>query len=260
MTDKPSESHITQFTHTNIWQKQKVVKRDFWLIPIYILANNIIPLMLLIFLLALYSAFNLDDTSLFSNHNVLIIGGVIAEISIIFSFYLMHINDNLKTMTTKRFKQVRKYVLVIFITYISTIGLNSFYDWLMTLLPETLQYSETQNQMILEDMFENNWMLPFLFVDIVVLTPIIEELLFRHLIIHELGKKITYGVASVLSVILFAGIHVLGATSPFEIGSYIFIALGLVFVYLKSGKNLAVSISLHAFNNLISFIAIVFLK
>src|SRR5699024_11655800 len=116
--------------------------------------------------------------------------------------YFMNINDNLKTITIKRFKQFCNYVLVIFITYISTIGLNSFYDWLMTLLPETLQYSETQNQMILEDMFENNWMLPFLFVDIVVLTPIIEQLLFRHLIIHELGKKITYGVASVLSVIL----------------------------------------------------------
>src|SRR5699024_9794032 len=98
-----------------------------------------------------------------------------------------------------------------------------------------------------------------LFVDIVVLTRIIEEYLFRHLIIYELGKKITYGVASVLSVILFAGIHVLGATSPFEIGSYIFIALGLVFVYLKSGKNLAVSISLYAFNNLIFFIVFVFL-
>jgi len=260
MADKPSEARITQLTHTSIWQKQKVVKRDFWLIPIYILANNIIPLMLLIFLLVLYSAFNLDGNSLFSKHNVFITGGVIAEISIILSFYLMHINDNLKSITKKRFKQVRKYILVIFITYIFTIGLNGLYDWFMTFLPETLQYNETQNQMILEDMFENNWMLPFLFVDIVILTPIIEELLFRHLIIHELGKKITYGVASLLSVILFAGIHVLGATSPFEIGSYIFIAVGLVFVYLKSSKNLAVSISLHAFNNLISFIAIVFLK
>ena len=54
--------------------------------------------------------------------------------------------------------------------------------------------------------------------------------------------------------------HVLGATSPFEIGSYLIIGAGLAFVYVKSGMNLAVSITLHALNNLISFIAIVILK
>lgn len=52
----------------------------------------------------------------------------------------------------------------------------------------------------------------------------------------------------------------IGATSPFEIGSYIIIALAIAFVYLKSGMNLALAITLHAVNNLISFIAIVFMK
>ncbi len=52
----------------------------------------------------------------------------------------------------------------------------------------------------------------------------------------------------------------MGATSPFEIGSYIIIGASLAFVYLKSGMNLAVSITLHSLNNFISFIAIVILK
>src|SRR5699024_11979087 len=78
------------------------------------------------------------------------------------------------------------------LAYIFTLLFNNLYDWLMTLLPKSLQYNETQNQLILEALFRDNWMLPFLFLDIVILTPIIEELLFRHLIIHELGKKITY--------------------------------------------------------------------
>ncbi|WP_162542983.1 CPBP family intramembrane glutamic endopeptidase, partial [Klebsiella pneumoniae] len=77
------------------------------------------------------------------------------------------------------------------------------------------------------------------FIDIVILTPIIEELIFRHILIHELGKKISYGFAIVISVIAFSSIHVLNATSPFEIGGYFIIAIGLTLVYLKSDKNLA---------------------
>ncbi|MCE5098739.1 CPBP family intramembrane metalloprotease [Staphylococcus cohnii] len=257
MTDKPL---TTQLTKKNIWQHQKIVKRDFWLIPIYIIANYLIPLILALLLITSYGIFNIGSKYHLSDMNILIFGGVIAEICIILSFYGMHIKENVTAIAIDRFKAVRKYILIIFMVYIFTLVFNNLYDWLMTLLPKSLQYNETQNQLILEALFRDNWMLPFLFLDIVILTPIIEELLFRHLIIHELGKKITYAAASVLSVILFAGIHVLGATSPFEIGSYIFIAIGLVFVYLKSGRNLAVSISLHAFNNFISFIAIVFLK
>ena len=39
-------------------------------------------------------------------------------------------------------------------------------------------------------------------LDIVIVTPIVEELLFRHLIIHELGKKLTYGAMYVVSVLI----------------------------------------------------------
>ena len=38
-------------------------------------------------------------------------------------------------------------------------------------------------------MFEINWLWPVLFLDIVIITPVVEELLFRHLLIHELGKN-----------------------------------------------------------------------
>ena len=37
-------------------------------------------------------------------------------------------------------------------------------------------------------------------LDIVIVTPIVEELLFRHLIIHELGKKLTYGAMRCISI------------------------------------------------------------
>ena len=75
------------------------------------------------------------------------------------------------------------------------------------------------------------------FLDIVIVTPIVEELLFRHLIIHELGKKLTYGAMYVVSVLIFAGLHVLSASSPFEVGPYLIMAIGFVVAYHYSGRN-----------------------
>ncbi|PHK48937.1 CPBP family intramembrane glutamic endopeptidase [Staphylococcus edaphicus] len=260
MTGKSISSAESNLQNRSEWSSKKIVKRDFWLIPIYLVANNIIPLLLLASLYIVFTLFDFKNEALLSDENILITASVIAEIVILYSFYLMHFKDHLIVITRNRFKAIRKYFFIIVGTYVMTLGLISLYEWMVEFLPESLQFNETQNQMLLEEMFDNNLMLPFLFVDIVILTPIIEELLFRHLIIHELGKKITYTVASILSVILFAGVHVLGANSPFEIGSYLIIGAGLVFVYVKSGMNLAVSITLHALNNLVSFIAIVLLK
>lgn len=244
----------------NIWNNDKIVKRDFWLFPIYIVANNIVPIIFFVLIYGIYSIIDIKNESFVTDENILIMSAVIAEIIILYSFYAMHKKDKMLSIAMDRFKKVPRYLLMIMVAYLLILILNSTYAWLMEFLPKSLQYNETQNQIFLEEMFADNRMLPFLFIDIVILTPIIEELLFRHLIIHELGKKITYGFATVLSIVLFAGVHVIGATSPFEIGSYIIIAVAIAFVYLKSGMNLALAITLHAVNNLISFIAIVFMK
>ena len=74
---------------------------------------------------------------------------------------------------------------------------------------------------------------------------------------HELGKKLTYGVMYVVSVLGFAGLHMTSASSPFEVGPYLIMATGFVVAYHLSGRNLAMTITLHMINNFISFIAII---
>ncbi|WP_394523915.1 CPBP family intramembrane glutamic endopeptidase [Staphylococcus xylosus] len=258
MDDKSTLKRMEPIQEKNKWQNKHIVKRDFWLIPFYILFNQVVPLIVLAVIFEF--SFLLNNKNEVAGNDYIIIGTVISEIIILLSFYLIHKKHRLISIAIEHFKRVQKYLLIILVTYIVSLLLITGYEWMTDFLPESLQYGETQNQMLLEELFNNNWMLPLLFIDIVILTPFIEELLFRHLIIHELGKKITYGFATVLSVILFASVHVMGATSPFEIGSYIIIGASLAFVYLKSGMNLAVSITLHSLNNFISFIAIVILK
>ena len=247
-----------QLQEKNKWQSKHIMKRDFWLIPFYILFNQFVPLIVLAVIFGVSFLFNIKNAV--ADNDYRIVSTVISEIIILLSFYLIHKKHRLVPIAMNRFKKSKQYLLMILATYIVSIVLITGYEWATDFLPKSLQYGETQNQMLLEELFDNNWMLPLLFIDIVILTSFIEELIFRHLIIHELGKKITYGFATVLSVTLFACIHVMGATSPFEIGSYIIIGASLAFVYIKSGMNLAVSITLHSLNNFISFITIVILK
>ena len=160
-------------------------------------------------------------------------------------------------LAVKRFAQAKKYILIVVLAYISMMVVTAAYDGLMRLLPKAYQFTETQNQMLILKMFDNPWAWPVLFIDIVILTPFVEELLFRHLIIHELGKKIGYIAGAVISALVFAFVHVTSAHSPFEYGVYLIMAIALVYVYMKSGRNLAVSISLHMLINTIGFISII---
>ena len=57
----------------------------------------------------------------------------------------------------------------------------------------------------------------------------------------------------VVSVLGFAGLHMTSASSPFEVGPYLIMATGFVVAYHLSGRNLAMTITLHMINNFISF-------
>ena len=45
----------------------------------------------------------------------------------------------------------------------------------------------------------------------------------------------------VVSVLIFAGLHVPSASSPFEVGPYLIMAIGFVVAYHYSGRNLAIT-------------------
>ncbi len=53
-------------------------------------------------------------------------------------------------------------------------------------LPKHLQYSETANELELNKMFEVPAFLPVAFLLIVIVGPIVEEIVFRHILIGEI--------------------------------------------------------------------------
>ncbi|PTK68377.1 CPBP family intramembrane glutamic endopeptidase [Staphylococcus borealis] len=243
----------------NEFASKRIVKRDFWLIPGYLIINIVLPLILTIVTMIMIMAITGQTSEAPMMKQVMGINQIfvlLGQCLLLLLFYLMH-RKSLIPLAIQRFKDLRKHIVLIVVVLIAMYLAQYIYGNLIELLPEKYQFSNTENNKQIEELFKTKWIWPVLFLDIVIVTPIVEELLFRHLIIHELGKKLTYGAMYVVSVVLFASLHVLSASSPFEIGPYLIMAIGFVIAYHYSGRNLATTITLHMINNLISYVTII---
>lgn len=87
------------------------------------------------------------------------------------------------------------------------------------------------------------------FVTIVIFAPILEELIFRGVILSYLLRHKSEWAAILFSAFLFGLIHL----SPDQIFFAFFAGIFLGYVYIKS-KNILVPIFFHALNNAINFV------
>lgn len=171
----------------------------------------------------------------------------------VFSFYFLHIKD-FKMHLKKNTAFIKQHYIFLIIVTIIMMVCSAIYNMTMQMLPDDIGFNETQNELELMNLFDQPSFLPFTFLLIVIGAPLVEEIFFRHLLIGELGKKFNTIVMGIISAILFSLMHVMGAESLFEIGSYIILAIAMVYAYIKSGCKLIASVSIHMLNNLISFI------
>ncbi|EKU47450.1 CPBP family intramembrane glutamic endopeptidase [Staphylococcus massiliensis] len=237
-------------------RSEKVCWRDLWIVPLYFVLSFLLPFIFAI-IYTLTHPVDINHIEQEIPESLFIYSSLISLALVLLTYYLMHIKGFF-TRSINGIKSVKHFVLLIIIGYLGIMAYNMFSGWFMELMPEHLQVKDSLNQQLIEQSFEERSLWPALFVDIVLLAPIIEELIFRHVLIGELGKKLNFKVMSVVSVIGFTALHVIGGTSPLEFIFYIGMAAIIVYVYNKSGRNLAISIALHMLNNFISYIIIIF--
>ncbi|GEP84461.1 Protein of pXO2-46 [Staphylococcus piscifermentans] len=240
----------------NPFDSPKVMKRDFGLIPLYFLLLNVGQVIVLGVGLIVIETFHMKIPH---NSNAIASGfGDIISFSLLFYiFYKMH-QSYIIPIVLERIKQAKAYIWLVIITYIVYLIIDHAYSYALQFLPKHYQFEESQNQSLIIQQFDTPWLWPVLFLTTGILGPIAEELIFRHVLIHELGKKITYIGAAVLSTLFFAVLHLHAGSSPFEFIPYLYGGFFLVFVYLKSGKNLAVSCMLHILNNSVITLSIIY--
>lgn len=111
----------------------------------------------------------------------------------------------------------------------------------------------SENQLVLEEM---TTVAPFwlMFVTVVICGPLVEEYIFRHLLIGKLSRWVTVWVSVPISVITFSLLHFIGAGQFNIIETIPYAVMGLAFslVYTLMKFSLAFSYVQHAFNNAVA--------
>lgn len=113
----------------------------------------------------------------------------------------------------------------------------------------------SQNEMVIQSLFNDSPLNLFiLFLVLCVLTPIVEEVVFRKVIFNFVEPRSNYKVAIAMTGIIFGLMHVISFGDFIQSIPYIMMGFVFGYIYWKSNKNIYVVISVHFLNNFLSWL------
>lgn len=113
-----------------------------------------------------------------------------------------------------------------------------------------LATGQPENQ---EQLLETGTEVPLVFTLLVfgILGPILEEIVFRHILINRFSYHIGTAIASIISIMIFTLLH---TNQLADIAIYLPGSLILTAAYLISKRSIAYVIAIHMLNNCLAFI------
>ena len=236
---KKEKDVITQVVSKNRWSSPKIIKKDFLLIPLFIFFQILTPIIIVFGVLGVTAMVTQQPPPSYLYNVMLSLSFVIAQFIVLGLFFTLH-KFYIANVVRRQYRiAIHQYLKFMIIIVIVSVMLYYGFNALVHMLPHPFGYVDTQAQRRLE---------------VVLLRPLIDELLFRHLLIHELGKKFNLLVMMIVSVLIETIVQVYDLISILEAIPYMIISIGAVMVYMKSGKNLAASYLYHSTVQLIIFI------
>lgn len=190
----------------------------------------------------------------FGLNNIQIVSDVLVSVIIILAFVI--INNKHIIHLKLAFMFLANHWKVILVILVSTRVAFMCINKLMTFFNSNFDLSVTENQIRIIEWINKPSSVTIgviTFFSIVFIGPILEEILYRHLIIGEIGKIISYKLMAIVSLVIFALAHVHSIDALNEIVLYLMLGIPIVFVYIKSNFNIYVSIAVHIFSNLASY-------
>ena len=113
----------------------------------------------------------------------------------------------------------------------------------------------SMNEMAIQSMFSPHWISVItLFLSLVIITPIVEETVFRKGLYGIVRPGLGDVGAVLVSGLIFGFLHVAGWGDFIQVIPYAFMGLSFSFIYYYSGRNVYVVIAIHALNNLIPYL------
>lgn len=242
---------------TPLWRSNHIVKKDFILIPAFIIFQSFIPIIIVFGTLGVTAMLTQHAPPEWFYNLSLSISFVLAQFLVLFLFFAIHkryIADIARRQFYFAKKHVNRIVIVVMIVFV----LMLLIEWLVQFLPLSLNYNATQYERRVEGLFLHPIAIGFTFISMVILRPMVEALIYRHLVIHELGKKLNKKLAIAVSIVAEALVHVYDMASVLELIPYLLIASGATYIYVKSGENLASSYIFQASIQLLIFIEMLY--
>ena len=132
----------------NEFDSKRIVKRDFWLIPTYLVMNIVFPLILTFIVMGIISGITGGHISE-SKFTKYYLGyaqvfTLIGQCLVLVVFYLMH-RKTIIPIAISRFKALKKHIPLIIIVMVALYLLQGAYGYLMEFLPKQYQFDDTEN-------------------------------------------------------------------------------------------------------------------
>ncbi|MDA1550190.1 CPBP family intramembrane metalloprotease [Bacillus tropicus] len=148
----------------------------------------------------------------------------------------------IESFTYFKEKTILKIVSIPMVVLFTVIAEQSVMHFLATGQPE--------NQ---EQLLKTGAEIPLIFTLLVfgILGPILEEIVFRHILLNRFSHYIGTAIASIISIIIFTVLH---TNQLSDIAIYLPGSLILTAAYLISKRSIAYVMAIHMLNNCITFI------
>ncbi|KAA0768437.1 CPBP family intramembrane metalloprotease [Bacillus sp. AR2-1] len=148
----------------------------------------------------------------------------------------------IQSFTYFKEKTILKIVSIPMVVLFTVIVEQSIMRFLATGQPE--------NQ---EQLLETGAEVPIIFTLLIfgILGPILEEIVFRHILINRFSYHIGTAIASIISIIIFTLLH---TNQLSDIAIYLPGSVILTVAYLISKRSIAYVIAIHILNNCLAFI------
>ncbi len=230
-------------TYFSTMQTQKIKYYPTTIEAIHLLVLYVFLQSLIDFPLALYDYYH--DTDWLSNSWISSISSFVITAFIFVFAYRKAKNSFVKVFAVKGFNPLIIIPIVIMLPGMQyLVGLLNIE--INKILPPPPWFWE-----LFERIFDNHFGFWGTFAKVVILAPIVEEILFRGIIMHGLMRNYRGWYAVLLSGILFSFFHL----NPWQMTYTFFLGLLLGWVMLRT-RSLPLAILIHALNNLVVLLTI----
>jgi uncharacterized protein len=185
------------------------------------------------------------DTDYLYNPLKKIILGVGSVVFILWYGFRKTGNPLKEVFPLKKFNPLLIFLLFIFFSGMQQ-WLNIVNKWIDTALPPPAWFWE-----MFDKIFENDYGFWGAFMKVVVIAPVVEELIFRGVIMHGLMRNYPKGAAVFFSGLLFALFHL----NPWQFAATFVLGMILGWVMIRT-RNIGLCIMGHAINNLLVLLSI----